>query len=424
MARKRKRDTKVYSRERGGVTRYYGDFRAYAKQGGSREALIADGDTQATSDPDVAAKLYADRITQLDRKRRLKDLHGIEKQETLKPYAAYHLMQKARDREVTERWLEEAQRHLESAVEFFGADTDLGSIHSDDCTKWTNHLRGKENRKGGTLAEGSVRKYLNSLSNLYARAVSERYVDRNPIADMYTKPKETRTEASFLQAHEAALLLESARTFRPRVEDGGYPWIYPLLATFMLTGARKSEVLGLEVDDVSLKHRKIYLRPNDWRRLKTKGSKRTVPLHPQLEEILRDYLIRREQEGGLGALLFPSGRTKHEQMLTDLRKSLDAIAVRAQFPKGSVRLQGLRHTYTAARLQTCDRGRPVSVYSVARELGHSSTTQIEDRYGHLHDRAEEGGNEVVEFRVDNHRAALKERLAAMEATNSGGPNPA
>jgi len=31
-----------------------------------------------------------------------------------------------------------------------------------------------------------------------------------------------------------------------------------------------------------------------------------------------------------------------------------------------------RHTWTAARFQTLDRGAPVSLYSVARELGHGS----------------------------------------------------
>ena len=48
----------------------------------------------------------------------------------------------------------------------------------------------------------------------------------------------------------------------------------------------------------------------------------------------------------------------------------------------------------------CDRGRPVALYTVARELGHRSTNVIEDVYGHVHDRTEEGGSELVESRVD------------------------
>ena len=48
-------------------------------------------------------------------------------------------------------------------------------------------------------------------------------------------------------------------------------------------------------------------------------------------------------------------------------------------------LHSLRHTYTAARLQTTDSGAPISVYTVMRELGHSTVSLIEKTYGHLPD---------------------------------------
>jgi integrase len=254
---------------------------------------------------------------------------------------------------------------------------------------------------------------------MYSRALSDGYVKRNPVSDMYSKPTEARTEADFLEAHEAALLLESARTHKARVEDGAFAWMYPLLATFLLTGGRKSEVLGLEVDDVSLRLGKVYFRPNQWRRLKTRGSKRSVPLWPQLEAILRDYLVQRERQGGVGSLLFP-GRRSDERMVVDVRKALDRIALRAGFAKGHIRLQMLRHTYTAARIQTLDRGQPVALYTVARELGHRSQTMIEDRYGHLHDRAADGGAEDVSFRVEAHRKAIGGRLKDLHSAVASG----
>ena len=78
-----------------------------------------------------------------------------------------------------------------------------------------------------------------------------------------------------------------------------------------------------------------------------------------------------------------------------------------------MRFHQLRHTYAAARLQTCEKGRPVAPFTVARELGHSSTSMIEKRYGHLHDRAEADGTEVVEFRVEHHRDKVEDRLEAL-----------
>lgn len=202
----------------------------------------------------------------------------------------------------------------------------------------------------------------------------------------------------------------------PRVVDGAFPWIYPFLATLALTGLRKSEATGLLVDDVSLRLGKIYVRPNDFRRLKTEGSKRSVPLWPQLRAILEEYMMERERKGGLGTLLFP-GRGEGERMVIDVRKALDKIGARAGFPEGSVRPHMFRHTYTAARIQTCDRGRPIALYTVARELGHRGLSMISDRYGHLHDRAEEGGVEVVEFRLDTYREKLGDRIQALEESS-------
>ena len=37
------------------------------------------------------------------------------------------------------------------------------------------------------------------------------------------------------------------------------------------------------------------------------------------------------------------------------------------------------------RLQTMDGGHPVHLYTVAKEAGHASVTQIEETYGHLLD---------------------------------------
>jgi integrase len=407
--------------------RWYADLRDFSAVGGRQEPMKAPGSRMATTDHDEAQQLLAARLTalqELEDRRRSKALVGIRKQSGLAAYADAHLRKKSEDGEAVDAWLTQAQRHLETAAAFFGVDADLAAITPDDLGRYVDHLRGLDNGRGGTLSDTSVRKYLNSLSNMYARALAEGYVKSNPVASMYSKPTEAKVEAEYLRSHEAALLLEAARTYRPAVDPavqshGGAisakpnPYVYPLLATFLLTGGRKSEILGLEVDDVSFRLDKIYIRSNEWRRLKTKGSKRSVPLWPQLREILEAYMVERERDGGLGSLLFPSTRGAGESMIRDLRKALDAIGKRAGFPEGHVRLHMLRHTYTAARIQTLDRGAPIALYSVARELGHSSTDMIEDRYGHLHDRAVLGGSEVVEYRVEHHRDAISERLGAL-----------
>ena len=79
--------------------------------------------------------------------------------------------------------------------------------------------------------------------------------------------------------------------------------------------------------------------------------------------------------------------------------------------KGKIRSKMFRHTYSAARLQTLDHGAPVSAFTVSREMGHGGTGLVDRIYGHVSDVRQRG--EVVEFRVENHRKVLAERLAAL-----------
>jgi integrase len=159
------------------------------------------------------------------------------------------------------------------------------------------------------LSAGTARHYLNALSNLYRRARAERLVPSgyDPVGDLLEKPTARREEAKWLEVPEAALLVEAARTHVPKRSDLAVPFAYPLIAAFLLTGGRRAEVLGLEVGDVSFDRKTVTFRPNDWRRLKTATSLRSVPLWPQLEEILRAYVFGAGKHPG--RLLFPCYKT-------------------------------------------------------------------------------------------------------------------
>lgn len=228
-----------------------------------------------------------------------------------------------------------------------------------------------------------------------------------PVAALLDKPRAAKREARWLEVPDAALLLEAARVYRPTRGDLAIPFTYPLLATLLLTGSRLAETLGLETDDISLERETVTFRVNRWRRLKTEGSFRTVRLWPQLAEILRAYFPQREQMGP-GTLLFPSFRTGEEGMLQDIHRVLDAVAARAGWTPGEIRSKMFRHTYCAARLQTLDAGAPVSVYTVAKELGHGGDALVKRVYGHLGQQRHRAA--VVEYRVEQHRKVLGERL--------------
>lgn len=429
MTRRKKRD-RLYWREQGGVRRAYADFRDYTAEGGKREALKAQGEALATADDVVARVLLAHRLEELEARRRGRALGETGRPATLESFAAEHLLAKAKAAKVTDRWLASTELHLRRAVAHFGSKRDLRSIGVADVRAWVVALQETKTNRGKTMDGGTIRHHLNSLSNCYRRAAAEAVVPPgyNPAAALMEKPSARTVEAKWLEVPEAALLLESARRFRSDRADLAIPYIYPLVATYLVTGGRRAEVLGLEVDDVSFDRKTITFRPNPHRRLKTGTSARVVPLWPQLEEILKAYLF----QGGdaPNGLLFPS-RSGSEAMLQDFRKVLDHVAIAAGMweyvldsdgqqvkdeagepvKRGTVRSKMFRHTYCSARLQTLDQGAPVSIYTVGKELGHGGDSLVKRVYGHL--GTVRHRSEVVEYRIEQHKARLEERLAAL-----------
>lgn len=391
------------SRVASGQARAYGDFRDYAEYGGGIEALIVPGETSATTDPDIAEHLIQKRLEELKERKFRKVAFGIEETRRLKEYVADHLESKAKTEDVTERWLATVQNHLKAAIGHFGPDRKLSSIRTRHVRDWIEELLDTPNGRGGTLSKGTVRHYLNSLSNLYRRTLEDEIVVQNPVANLMEKPQPEQTESDWLEAHEMSLLLEAARVLEPDTDAGALDFIHPLVATFALTGARKKAVLGLRREDIDFERKTVRFRPNQHRRLKTSGSNRTVPLWPQLEEILRPHLLGKTLRVGL---LFPS--PDGGGMLHDIRKQLDAVGELAGFEEGRIRTKIFRHSYCAARLQTLDDGHPVSPYTVARELGHSSTRMVDRVYGHL--GKVRNRSEQVEFRVSQHENRLEDEL--------------
>ena len=428
---------RLFTRTQGRAARYYGDFRDYADVGGSREALIPEGYSYATTDRDVALALLAKRLHELDGKRRGLILHGPQKSTTLYALAALDLKAKVQAGKLSHQYAKTREAQLRLIFRVLGGDADPECRAKDprtvtvtDVRELTAALRRMPNHRGETYAEPTVLKILHALSSVFRRGASEGYVDPgyNPVAALLEKPAKSRTEAKWLEVPDAALLLESARTYQVRRADY-LPFPYALIATWLLTGCRETEVYGLEVDDVSFERKTITIRPNKWRRLKTQRAARVIPLQPQLEAILREHFQDLERwkherlESGRGRvpdceLVFPTWSMQGTpQIVQDSRKVLDTIAVRAGWKRGEIRTKMFRHTYCAARLQTLDRGAPISPFTVARELGHASAEMVENVYSHLGTFRHRG--EAVEYRIEHHRDRLVPRLAALEAIVAG-----
>jgi integrase len=412
----RRRQSRIYWRIQGGSRRAWGDFRDYGDVGGQREPLVPPGERYATQDPDIALRLALRRLEELEGARKRRTITGRADVVTLAAYARDYLIAKKKAGQATDDWIDACQEFLERAVAFFGADRPLEGVRVSDVRAWSAVLQVTPSKWKRPFSPESVRRHLFTLSNLYRFAQEAELVPPgfNPVAAFTGKPPRPQREAKWLEVHDAALLLEAARTLPPvRTAAGealGAGFVHALLATYLLTGGRRAEVLGLELDDVSCDRQTVTFRPNAWRRLKTRDSWRVVPLWPQLKEILDPYLVERTVRRG-GTLLFPSPEGGAEAMLQEIRRLIDRAALRCGWKRRELNSRMFRHTYCAARLQTLDQGAPVSVYTVARELGHESEEMVRRVYAHLGTTRHRA--EVVEFRVSQHLEALKDRLGAM-----------
>ena len=382
MSRRRRKD-RLYEK-RG---RFYADLRDFSEVGGGLEAMKPEESRYATDDRDEATKLLAARTKELEV---LRDggRASVATDPRLADYAIRHLRLKADlKRPAT---VERSERALRMVLGYFGEDVRLSGISVAGLADYVSHRRRSQGVKAGTTIQAqTILHELNALSSLYKRAVAEKEAIDNPVRLMPEKPEVDRPEAEWLEIGEAARLLSVAGTMDQRPHPRAVPYLRPILATALLSSARKAEVLGLQTQDVDFDRGLLHIRPNSWRLLKTKKSTRSVTLWPQLEQILGRYIEEFERTDGL---LFPA---KNGGMLDDLRGSLAAALGGAEIEK-NVTFTTLRHTYAATRIQTLDHGAPVSLYTVASEMGHQGVNLIEQTYGHL--QSDRHRVDVVEYR--------------------------
>lgn len=380
MGKRKQRDRLYYRDGRG----WYADFRDYRDAGGGREAMVPEGERMATQDRDEANALATARLEELKELRKNGGEPETEPGDVLLvEYAKRHLSLKEAegDRPAT---VDRNERAIRTVLKHWGTDTGLSDVTSKRVADYIAY-------RGRHVANQTLLHEIHAMSNLFRRAVTEGRALFNPFDrdHLFKKPEVRRKEAVWLEIGEAGRLIDCAAAEDADAHPRAFPHLCPIVATTLLTGARWGEVSGLEVADVDLEAGHVCIRPNRWRKLKSRHAPRRVPLWPQLEQILREYLAKRSD---LDGLLFPAeggGR------LSDLRTGLGNAVEAANIEK-HVTWHTLRHTYAAARLQTTDAGAPVSPYTVMKELGHGSLKLIEETYGHLMETRHR--SPVVEFR--------------------------
>lgn len=405
MARPRNTPTRIKARTQKGKTVYYLDARCYGRVGGRFEALKEEGTQLATTDHDVAVRLAAKRLEELRQLQAGHHLPGVSVRFSLAEGIKAHLARQQADGDVSVEWLDQAARHLARAIAFFGKDCDPAAISADDVASWDAELKETPNGrmrdgKPTMLSPQSRRHHLNSLSLFYRFLNEKRAITAglNPVKALKKKPTVKPRKPRFLQVTEAGLLIHAAG--HPDCTcDGGIRFVQELVATYLYTGMRESELYQCCVEDFDFDREIIEVREREAVpdghgrfRLKNEGSQRTLRFAPMLQAILKPYFARCGQSSNQLAFPSPNGR---DILLTDTRKLLERVATKAHalaptaalkaaFADPKVwRTKTFRHTYCTTRLQTLDHGKPIAPFTVSREMGHASLDMVDKVYGHL-----------------------------------------
>jgi len=163
--------------------------------------------------------------------------------------------------------------------------------------------------KGKLLSTTTIRKELVSFGAMWAWAMRMGYVklafpkqglrypkvDEKPPFQTFSEIQKRIARGSLTKAEEADLwecLFFSTEELMAVLEhvraNARYPFIYPMILTAAHTGARRSELMRMEVQDIDLETEMLTIREK--KRVKGTRSSRRVPLSAQLKQVLTDWL--------------------------------------------------------------------------------------------------------------------------------------
>jgi integrase len=163
-----------------------------------------------------------------------------------------------------------------------------------------------------------------------------------------------------------------------------------LLMTAALTGLRASELRGLRWKDVDLKSGEVHVRQraDQWNTIgppKTEGSRRTVPIGPELISELRTWKLACPISKL--DLVFPTSVgtiENHKNTYLGVEKIMMRAGVVDKDGKPKFGLHSFRHFFASWCINPKSAGgRELPAKVVQTLLGHSSIVMTLDIYGHL-----------------------------------------
>lgn len=288
--------------------------------------------------------------------------------------------------ELYDKTVERSPTTIRSYLDYFAnhilpvwKDTALDDVKSVAVERWLRSL---------DLAPGSKAKIRQDLSALFSHCIRhELYNKLNPIASV--------RQGAVRQRDPDILTVEEMRAILSNIKP---PVVRVMLAMAAASALRKSEMRGLKWSDVDFERRWINLRRGlvnkDQTKLKTKASRKGVPLSPELGELLATWRAETpypDDTAWVFASPFTKGRAPYwfETAMDDhIRPAARAASITKR-----VHWHAFRHSFASIMGQKGE-----GVKTVQELLRHASSRITTDVY--------QQGNRETQRTALGHMAAL------------------
>ncbi len=224
-----------------------------------------------------------------------------------------------------------------------------------------NDLKGwfEARKKEGNLSELTLNRIRSQFFGFFEFLVDENHVRLNPLKKIKFKRHDNpRRPRVVLSIDEIRVLLENARNF-----DG--KTLYPFLCALAHTGARRSEILLLQREDIDFGTGLLHLRQTK------NGHPRFVRMSPNLQDVLKEKLGSHEHPWLFENVL---GQPLHRSELARLIDKFNAF-----FPMDKEwTCHSLRHSFAYNFLKGGG-----EMYQLQAVLGHRGIQVTVDLYGQL-----------------------------------------
>ncbi|MBQ0098028.1 MAG: site-specific integrase [Oscillospiraceae bacterium] len=239
--------------------------------------------------------------------------------------------------------------------------------------------------KVGTISVTTIKHLHQNISKALSDAVEKGLISTNPATAAKTPKSTENFQSEFLNRSEIKQLIETVK---------GSPIYIP---TFLASvyGLRRSEVLGLKWHNIDFENETIWIREtlqqctkditgesNYTSETKTESSNRTLPMTPQVKEVLLKHRnLQKERRVLLGSAYhindyvctFDNGKEISPNYLS---RTFHKTIEKTDLPM--IRFHDLRHSVASNLLND-----GFTVVQVAQWLGHSSSSTTLKFYAHI-----------------------------------------